>query len=76
MLQGVQQVMRRSLSQGQIKAHIDRSRDILIDLDLHVDAARADVERALEALRGAVRERNRAADHLAHLMGCARLEAA
>jgi hypothetical protein len=55
---------------------IERWQNNVIDTDLAVDAARADVERALAALRTAVRERQRAIDHLTHLIGCARLEAA
>jgi hypothetical protein len=59
-----------------VAAAIERWQNNVIDTDLAVAAARADLERALNALRGAVRERQRVITHLQHLMGCARLEAA
>jgi hypothetical protein len=55
---------------------IKRWQNNVIDTDLAVDDARADLERAQDALRDAVRDRQRAIDHLTHLIGCARLEAA
>jgi hypothetical protein len=57
-------------------AAIDRARDGVIDADIIVDDARAELERAVDALRAAVRERDRAIQHLCHLIGWARLEAA
>jgi outer membrane protein TolC len=44
-------------------------RDRLIAADLAVDAARTDVDATVERLQAAVRERDRAAEHLAHLLG-------
>ena len=51
-----------------VTGHIERWRDNVIDLDRLVDDRRADVVSAVEALRAAVRERDRAACHLAHLL--------
>jgi hypothetical protein len=47
------------------RAVITRLRDHLIDWDLHVDDARRDMERAIQNLRSAVRERDRFAVQLA-----------
>ena len=49
-------------------AAIARWRENLIDLDVVVDDKRRLVEDALDELRVALRERNRAARHLAHLV--------
>ena len=57
-------------------AAIERWQQNVIDSDIVVDDARADLERAVDAYRAALRERQRAVDHLTHLIGCARLEAA
>lgn len=54
-------------SRAALRRAIARQRDAVLDWDIVVDDARRDVDRALEALREGVRERGRAAVHLAHL---------
>jgi predicted sulfurtransferase len=49
-------------------AAVARWRENLIDLDVVVEDARQRVEAALAEWRDAVRERDRAAAHLAHLV--------
>jgi hypothetical protein len=49
-------------------AQIASWRENLLDLDIVVDDCRRDVDRAVEDLRAAVKERDRAALHLAHLI--------
>jgi hypothetical protein len=61
-------------SEADLRAALRRAEDNLIDLDVVVDDCRREVARALEALRAAVRERNRAAGHLADLVDWARTE--
>ena len=48
-------------------ATVEAWRDRLIDCDIAVDEARLAVDRAVDALRAAVRERDRTAIHLHHL---------
>jgi hypothetical protein len=48
--------------------HIARVRDGLIDADILVDDRRRDVDASVDALRVAVRERDRAAAYLAYLI--------
>lgn len=64
----------KTISREAFTAAIDRARDGVIDADIVVDDARAELE--LDALRAAVRERDRAIQHLCHLIGCVPLEAA
>lgn len=52
------------------RAQIARWRENVIDLDVVVDDRRQDLDRAADALRNAVRERDRAAAHLQHLIEC------
>jgi hypothetical protein len=47
---------------------IEHQRDALLTLEAAVDTARRDVDQRVEALREAVRERDRAAAHLANLI--------
>jgi hypothetical protein len=54
-----------------VTGHIERWRDNVLDLDILVDDRRADVVSAVEALRAAVRVRDRAVCHLEHLLGAA-----
>jgi hypothetical protein len=51
-----------------LAAHIQHWRDTVLDLDILVDDTRHDVDRAVDAFRAAVQERQRAAVHLAHLL--------
>ena len=46
---------------------IQRQRDHVLALERAVDGARCDVDRAVDDLRAAVRERERADEHLRHL---------
>lgn len=50
-----------------LRTAINRQRENLIDLNIVVDDARSDVNRAVERLQVAVRERDRGAAHLQHL---------
>jgi hypothetical protein len=53
-----------SIHPNALAAAIEQSQNNVIDSDIAVDDARADLERALAALRDAVRERQRAITHL------------
>jgi hypothetical protein len=48
---------------------IELTRDALLDLEIVVDDSRRTVDAAVEDFKSAVRERNRAAAHLAALIG-------
>ena len=58
--------MNRSLA-----APIETARDVVIDCDLAVDAARQAVDRDVDELRAAVRTRDQATKHLQHLIDLA-----
>lgn len=58
----------RNLSQRQLSAAIERQRDQVIDLEAAVNIARGTVNVAVEELHAAVRERDRAIDHLQRLV--------
>jgi len=55
---------------------IVRWRDRVIELDMRVEETRRAVDRAVGEFQDAVRERDRAADHLRHLIAWATSEAA
>jgi hypothetical protein len=59
------------MTHGEINLAIDRQRNLVLDLDAVVGDARAVVERDVEALQSAVRERDRATVHLEHLVALA-----
>jgi hypothetical protein len=73
---GVRNPMDTSVTHEDFVAAIERAQNNVIDTDLAVDAARADADRAWSVLGDAVQQRRRAIDHLIHLIGYARLEAA
>jgi hypothetical protein len=54
-----------------LREAIVRWRENVLDLDLVVDDKRTAVDLAIDELRTAVRERDRAAVHLAHLIALA-----
>jgi hypothetical protein len=47
---------------------IKRQRDRVLDLELHVDAVREQIDIVVQLLRDAVRERDRGVMHLQHLV--------
>jgi hypothetical protein len=47
---------------------VARQRNRVLDLEIAVDDARTQVDRDVEVLRGAVRERDRGLVHLQHLI--------
>jgi len=58
-------------TQHDLVPEIARWRENLLDFELVVDDKRQAIDRALDELRAAVRERDRAAAHLQHLVGLA-----
>jgi hypothetical protein len=57
-----------SNTRRRLQTHIARQRDVVLDYEIVVDDPRAALDRHVQALRTAVRDRDRAAVHLANLI--------
>ena len=51
-----------------VRAAVERQQHVVLDLDIAVDDARVQIDRDVDQLRDAVRERDRAHLHLQHLI--------